>query len=96
MWIRHQLENYGIKLNNVSIRCDNTSIINLSKNSILYFRTKHREIRHHFIRDQIMNGIISLDYINTKNQLADIFTKPLKVERFYDLRRGLGMHDPFE
>ena len=75
------------------IRCDNISIINLSKNPILHSRMKHIEIRHHFIRDQVANEIISLDYINSENQL---FTKPLNEERFYDLRRGLGMYNLLE
>ena len=66
LWIRHQLKDYGVKLTNVLIRCDNTSIINLSKNSILHSRMKYIEIRHHFIRDQVANGTVFLDYMCTK------------------------------
>ena len=77
------------------IRCDNTSAINLTKNLILHSRTKHIEVRHHFIREQVANRVVSLEYINTKNQLVDIFTKLLSEDRFYELSRSLRMYDPF-
>ena len=93
LWIRHQLKDYDIKLDNVPIRCDNTSVINLSKNLILYSRTKHIEVRHHFIREQVPNESVSLEYISTENQLIDIFTKPLSKDIFYDLSRNLGMYN---
>ena len=67
------------------------SIINLSTNLIQHSRSKHIEIRYHFIRKHIANGDINLKYINTENQLADIFTKPLKEDRFYSLIRKLGV-----
>ena len=70
------------------IKYDNTNTINLSKNPILYSRTKYIEIRHHFIRDLIVDRTIFLDYICTENQLAYMFTKPLNVEWLCDLRRG--------
>ena len=94
LWIRHQLEDYGVKLEKVPIRCDNTSAINLTKNLILYSRTKHIEVRHHFIREQVANRVVSFEYINTENQLEDIFTKPLSEDRFYELSISLGMYDP--
>ena len=59
LWIKSQLEDYDIKLDNMRIKYENTSTINLSKNPILHSRMKHIEIRHHFIRDQITNEIIS-------------------------------------
>ena len=59
------------------IKYDNTNVINLSKNPILHSRMKYIEIRHHFIKDQVVNEIISLDYVNTKNKLKNIFTKTL-------------------
>ena len=69
---------YGIKLDHIPINCDNTSAINLSKNPIQHSRTKHIDIRHHFLRDHVQNGVISLEFIDTNNQLTDIFTiKPM-------------------
>ena len=75
----------------VSIKCDNTSAINLSKNHIQHSRTKHIEIRHHFLRDHVQKGDIILEYIDTLHQLADIFTKYLDRDRFCVLRGELGL-----
>ena len=78
--MKNTLEDYGIHLKNIPIKCDNTSAICLTKNSIQRSRTKHIDIRHHFIRDHVNNYDISLEFINTKYQLADIFSKPLNEE----------------
>ena len=71
--------------------CDNISAINISKNLVQHSRTKHIEIRHHFLRDHAQNGDITLEFVSTKNQFADIFTKPLSEEQFVDIRRKLGV-----
>ena len=54
-------------------------------------RTKHIEIRHQFLRDHAQNGDIILEFVSTKDQLADIFTKPLSEKQFVDIRRQLGV-----
>ena len=77
----------------ILIKCDNTSAINLSKNPIHHSRTKHIEIWHHFIRDHVFKGDVVLEYINTKEQLADIFTKPLDRDQFGKIRGELGLMD---
>ena len=78
----------------IPIKCDNTSTINLSKNFIQHSRTKHIEIRHHFIRDHIQNKDITLEFVSTEDQLADIFFKPLNIDRFEQIRGELGLCDP--
>ena len=75
------------------IQCDNTSAINLSKNPVHNSKTKHIEIRYHFIREHVANENIKLEHVSTENQVADIFTKPLSEDRFCNLRRELGMID---
>ena len=85
--------NYGIKLDHIPIKCDNTSAINISKNPIQHSRTKHIDIRHHFLRDHVQIGDISLEFVDTNNQLADIFTKPLNEERLNFIKHDLGMID---
>ena len=95
LWIKQQLKDYGESQNKIPIKCDNTSAINLTKNPIQHSRTKHIEIRHHFIRDHVENEDIILEYVPTENQLADIFTKPLSTERFEFIRGELGLCDPF-
>ena len=84
---------YGIKLDHIPIKCDNTSAINLSKNLIQHSKTKHIDIRHHFLRDHVQSGDISLEFVDTNNQLADIFTKPLNEERLNFIKHDLGMID---
>ena len=69
----------------------NTSAINISKNPVQHSRTKHIEIRHHFLRDYAQKGDITLEFVSTKDQLVDIFTKPLSEEQFSDIRRQLGV-----
>ena len=66
LWIKYQLEDYGIKLDKMPIRSDNKSIIYLSKNFVLQSRTKHIDIRHHFIKEHVLNGDIVLDYVGTE------------------------------
>ena len=88
-----QLSDNGLKLDHISIQCDNTSAINLSKNLIMHSITKHIEIRHHFLRDHVQKGNCILEFVDTKNQLADIFTKPLPKENFFAIRRELGLID---
>ena len=86
---------YGIKFDHIPIKCDNTSAINLSKNLIQYSRTKHIDIRHYFLCDHVQNDDISLEFIDTNNQLADIFTKPLNEERLNFIKHDLGMIDGY-
>ena len=62
-----QLSDNGLKLDHISIQCDNTSAINLSKNPILHYRTNHIEIRHHFLRDHVQKGDSILEFVDTNN-----------------------------
>ena len=84
---------YGIKIDHILIKYDNTSAINLSKNPIQHSRTKYIDIRYHFLRDHVQNGDISLEFVDTNNQLTDIFTKPLNEERLNFIKHNLGMID---
>ncbi|PWA86471.1 copia-type pol polyprotein [Artemisia annua] len=93
LWMKIQLIDYGIHYKSIPIFCDNTSAIAISNNPVLHQRTKHIDIRYHFIRDHIMNGEIELIFIPTEYQLADIFTKPLDEPTFTRLKAELGMLD---
>jgi len=84
---------YGVKLEKVPLYCDNTSAINLTKNPIQHSKTKHIEIRHHFIRDHIQKGDIEIMFLKTENQLVDLFTKSLARDRFNKLRIELDIID---
>jgi len=93
IWLKHQLMDYGVKLEKVPLYCDNTSAINLTKNPIQHSKTKHIEITHHFIRDHIQKGDIEIMFVKIENQLVDLFTKPLASERCNKLRTELGILD---
>ncbi|KAK2975598.1 hypothetical protein RJ640_003035, partial [Escallonia rubra] len=94
LWMKQTLLDFGLKYDHIPILCDNTSAIDLTKNPIQHSRTKHIEIKHHFIRDHVQKGDIVLDFVDKNHQLADIFTKPLDSKRFTALRRELGMSSP--
>ena len=89
--MKQTLSDFDLSFNHVPIKCDNTSVINISKNLVQHSRTKHIEIRHLFLRDHAQKGDIILEFVSTKYQLADIFTKPLSEEQFVDIRRQLGV-----
>ncbi|GKD43062.1 retrovirus-related pol polyprotein from transposon TNT 1-94, partial [Tanacetum coccineum] len=82
LWIKSQLADYDVLCDKVLIFCDNTSAIAISNNRVLHSRTKHIDIRYHFIRDHILKGDIELHFVPTNLQLADIFTKPLAEPSF--------------
>ena len=65
---------------------DNKSALALAKNPVLHERSKHIDVRFHFIRDCINNGTLETDYVRTGDQLADLLTKPLPRERLQELR----------
>jgi hypothetical protein len=67
------------------------SAINISKNPVQHSKTKHIDIRHHYIRDLVENKIVTLEHVGTKEQVADIFTKALDANQFEKLRGKLGI-----
>jgi len=77
LWMK-QLSYFGLNLSKIPLLCDNTSVINLTKNPVQHSRTKHIEIRHHFIRDHVTNRDCEIQFVSTENQLADLFTKTLE------------------
>ena len=81
----------SLKILCVCVFCDNMSAINLSKNSVQHLKSKHIEIRYHFIQDLVEEKTVYLEFINTDNQNADIFTKPLDGPRFKSLRKTIGV-----
>ncbi|GKB57317.1 retrovirus-related pol polyprotein from transposon TNT 1-94 [Tanacetum coccineum] len=91
LWMKQALIDYDIRLDDVPIMCDNKGAIDLSKNPVQHSRTKHIEIRHHSLRDNVQKGHISIEKVSSVDNIADILTKPLKHESFNYIRLGLGM-----
>nr|GEY46151.1 hypothetical protein [Tanacetum cinerariifolium] len=91
MWMRTQLQDYGLNYINIPLYYDSQSAIAISYNPVQYFRTKHIHTPYHFIKEQIENGIIELYFVKTKYQLADMFTKALPEDRFKYLVKRIGI-----
>ena len=91
--MKQTLMEFGLKYDHIPIRCDNTNAINLTKNPIQHSRTNHIEIRHHFISVHVQKEYIVLEFVDTHNQLVDIFTKPLPLESFARIRSEIGMQN---
>ena len=78
MWMKKTLQDMKVSINEpISIKCDNTSAISISKKLVLHLKTKHIPIKYHFLREKIAQKIVKLEYAPTKEQTEDIFTKPL-------------------
>ena len=92
VWIRRILPDLQQRHRGpITILCDNQSAIQLAKNPDQRQKTKHIDVRFHYIREQQERGEIDLKYVQTSSQLADIFTKPLPGPRFAYLRHSLGI-----
>ena len=91
-WLRGLLEEVGMPFTNpITIHCDIQSSIKLAKNPVQNARTKHIERQVHFVQHHIKQGRISLNFVKSKDQLADILTKPLTPQRFKEMRETLGL-----
>jgi len=91
-WLRKILANFGQnQIGATDIHCDNKSAIAMSRNPAFHSRTKHIDIRYHFIQDLIMKGEIQLKYIGTNQQVADTMTKSLPPGKYEHFRLKLGV-----
>jgi hypothetical protein len=93
LYLKQSLVDYNIKLGSVPLLCDNESAVKIAKNLVLHSRTKHIDIHHHFFHEKEANGDIALQNVRSKDQLADIFTKPSNERIFVRLRNELNVLD---
>eukprot|EP01018_Ginkgo_biloba_P014224 Gb_06376 [translate_table: standard] len=92
IWLRRILVDIGLHQKEATkLFCDNQNVLKIAKNPVFHARTKHIEVHHHFIREQIQRGEIELVYRPTNDQLAKVFTKPLARDKFEYFRSGLGV-----
>jgi hypothetical protein len=96
IWLKRLLQEIGMKVNKVPIRCDNKCAIQLVYNPENHQRTKHIDVKYFYVREQQEKGVLDISYIRTDEQLADIFTKPLPRPRFEKLRDLIGVAMPVE
>ena len=92
IWLRKLLSDlFASSLEPVIIHCDNQSYIKISENPVFHDRSKHMEMRYHYLRDMVYRIAISLQYIPTDEQTADVFTKPLSKTKFEYFSDNLGV-----
>jgi hypothetical protein len=95
VWLRRMLSELQYQQDGpTKIFCDNKSTIALTKNPVFHGRSKHIDIKHHYIRDLIRDKEIVVEYCTSEDQIADIFTKPLKTNLFLKMKNLLGMMKP--
>ncbi|WVZ89893.1 hypothetical protein U9M48_036242, partial [Paspalum notatum var. saurae] len=86
LWMKATLSDFGLRFGKIPLLVDSTFAISVAKNPVLHSRTKHIDVRFHFLRDHYEKGDIDLVHVASENQLADIFTKPLEFGVFVRLR----------
>ncbi|GKC62040.1 hypothetical protein Tco_1089638, partial [Tanacetum coccineum] len=91
LWMRSQLIDYDLGFNKIPMYCDNKSVISLCCNNVQHSRSKPIDIRFHFIKEQVENGVVELYFINTGYQLVNIFTKALSLDIIEFLINKLGI-----
>jgi hypothetical protein len=92
IWLKTLIEEVtGVDSEAVTIKVDNVSAINLAKNPISHGRSKHIELRYHYLRYQVAKGLIRLEHCRSEVQIADILTKSVQVEVFKRLRDMMGV-----
>jgi len=89
--MKQYLEDFGVILYHIPLKCDNTSAVNFSTNPVMHSRTKHIEIRHHFLRGLVSKGDCCMKFVDSEHQLPNIFTKPLLRDGFFFIRNELGI-----
>jgi len=92
VWLRMLLQELDLPQTKATIiHADNQGSIALAHNPVSHSRAKHIDIQHHFIRERVERGEVSLNYVSTKEMMADIFTKALPCESFEKFRTNLGV-----
>ncbi|GKD59518.1 hypothetical protein Tco_1297027 [Tanacetum coccineum] len=91
LWLRTQLTDYGFHFDKIPMYCDSKEAIAISCNPVQHSRTKHINVRYHFIKEHVEKGIVELFFVGTEYQLDDLFTKALSENMFKYLVRRLGM-----
>jgi hypothetical protein len=92
IWLRKLLTGlFDLEMEATTILCDNQSCIKMTENHVFHDRSKHIEIRYHYIRDMVQRGALKLLYVSTDEQIADVLTKPLSRVKFEHFRDKLGI-----
>ena len=82
---------FDVELETTCVFCDNQSCVKLFENPVFHDKSKHIEIKYHYIRDMVQRGVLKLQYVATKEKIADVLTKPLAKVKFEYFREKLGV-----
>ena len=94
IWLRHLLQELRFgKDEQMKLICDNQAALHIASNLVFHERTKHIEVDCHFIREKIASGCMTTSFVNSNDQLADIFTKSLRGPRIKYICNKLGAYD---
>ena len=92
IWLRKMLAGlFDEEIDVTNILCDNQSCIKMTENPVFHDKSKHIEVRYHFIRDMVQKGAIKLKHVPTEEQVANVLTKPLARVKFEYFRDTLGV-----
>ena len=92
VWLGKLLSDlFDLQLDATCIYCDNQSCVNFSENPVFHDKSKHIEIKYHYIRDMVQRGAVKLQYVATNEQIVDVLTKPLARVKFEYFREKLGV-----
>jgi hypothetical protein len=92
VWLRKLLTNlFDHEMDSTIIHCDNQSCVKLSENPVFHYKSKHIEIKYHYIKDMVQRKAVYVQYLPTHEQIADIFTKPLARTKFEYFCERLGL-----
>ncbi|GJV61499.1 putative RNA-directed DNA polymerase [Tanacetum coccineum] len=93
VWLKGLVEELEEKAGTVEVMCDNSSTIKLSKNPVMHRRTKHIDVRFHYIRELVNKDVVQLKFCRSEEQLADLMTKPLKLSVFEFIRGKIRVQE---
>ena len=94
LWLRILMGELGFNLEKpINLYYDNKAAISVAHNPVQHDRTKHVEVDRHFIKEKLTDGIISVSFVKSKDQLADILTKAISSRVFYSTIVKLGIQD---
>ena len=93
IWLKGLLDEIGRTQEKVNVLCDSQSAIHLATNPAYHSRTKHIDVRYHFLRHVIDGGKVALKKVHTRENCADIFTKPVTVEKLRWCLASLGLQE---
>ena len=92
VWLRKMLEGlFDAEIDVTDILCDNQSCIKMIENPVFHYKSKHIEVRYHFIRDLVQKGVVKLKYVPTEEQVAYVLIKPLAHVKFEYFSDNLGV-----